>query len=70
MLPRALVLFVNLNYLKKLNDGTLEADEALELFLAPNAKKKEIRAIMNSFEGHGNETAIGNLKGRILGRLF
>ena len=33
--------------LKKLADGTLEPDEALEVFLAPGAKKKELRAIMD-----------------------
>lgn len=56
--------------LKKLNDGTLEADEALELFLAPNAKKKELRAIMDSFERSGNEQAIASIRGAVLDDIF
>jgi hypothetical protein len=56
--------------LKKLNDGTLEADEALEIFLAPGAKKKEVRAIMNFFERSGNEQAITTIRGAVLDDIF
>tara|TARA_R100001510_G_scaffold42657_1_gene39047 strand:- start:84 stop:3044 length:2961 start_codon:yes stop_codon:yes gene_type:complete len=56
--------------LRKLNDGTLEADEALEVFLAPGAKKKEVRAIMNFFERSGNEQAMASIRGAVLDDIF
>jgi len=56
--------------LNKLNDGSLEADEALEVFLAPGAKKKELRAIMNFFERSGNEGAIQTIRGAVLNDIL
>ena len=56
--------------LRKLNDGSLEADEALEIFLAPGAKKKEVRAIMDFFERSGNEQAITTIRGAVLDDIF
>ena len=56
--------------LRKLADGTLEPDEALEVFLAKNAKKKELRAIMDFYKKSGNENAITTIRAAVLDDLL
>ena len=55
--------------LRKLNDGTLEADEALSRIFSPR-RKKEVRAIMNFFERSGNEQAMASIRGAVLDDIF